>query len=280
MRRDVLELRDFYEGRLGEAAQVMIARKVEEVWGDGAGLDILGVGYATPFIEAFRPAARRVIAAMPGQQGVEPWPPGARNAACLVDEVKLPFANALFDRVLAIHALEEASDAVALLQEMWRVMSPSGRAIVAVAARSGFWAGQESTPFGHGRPFSRRQIEGLLREAELEPTGWTRALYVPPVAWLAGWAEGFEMLGSRLWPPLAGVVLVEAVKQTYAPRARPVRARARRAPGVLAPQPAGAPISKAPQPATRDGLLEARREGPSLAGLSVHFDGPSGDLSQ
>ena len=257
MRRDVLELRDFYAGRLGQAAQAMVGRKVEEVWGDGAGLDILGVGYATPFIEGFRPAARRVIAAMPGQQGVEPWPPGMRNTACLVDEVKLPFANALFDRVLAIHALEEAPDAAALLGEVWRVMSPSGRAIVAVAARSGVWAGQESTPFGHGRPFSRRQIEGLLQEAELEPTGWTRALYAPPIPWLAGWAEWFETLGSRLWPPFAGVVLVEAVKQTYAPRPRPVRARVRLAPGVLNPRPAVAPVSKAPQPVARAGLLES-----------------------
>ena len=55
-------------------------------------------------------------------------------------------------------------------------------------------ANAESTPFGHGRPYSRRQLGELMREAELEPSGWTRALYVPPAPWVAGWAEGFEQV--------------------------------------------------------------------------------------
>ena len=50
---------------------------------------------------------------------------------------------------------------------------------------------------------------------------------------------------------------VEAVKQTYAPRPKPVRARVRLAPGVLNPRPAVAPVSKAPQPAARVRLLES-----------------------
>src|SRR6187399_976831 len=99
MRRDVLELRAFYGTRLGRAAQTMIGRKVGEAWGDVRDLDILGLGYATPFLESLRPRARRTVAAMPAQQGVEVWPNpgGGRNLGCLVDEDALPFANALFD---------------------------------------------------------------------------------------------------------------------------------------------------------------------------------------
>jgi SAM-dependent methyltransferase len=247
VRRDVLDLRQFYAGALGQAAAEMIGRKVVEAWGDAHGLDVLGLGYATPFLGPFLPQARRAVAAMPAQQGVEIWPPQGRNLAGLVDETSLPFANALFDRILVAHAMEEAPDALALLKEVWRVLSPSGRVIVAVAARNGAWANVESTPFGHGRPYSRRQLGELLKAAELEPLGWTRALYVPPVRWLAGWAEGFEQLGSRLWPPFAGVVLVEAVKETYAVKARGVAVRAPVRPGVLSPNPAGAaPISAAP----------------------------------
>ena len=47
MRRDVLQLRQFYATPLGRAARTMVRRKVEEAWGDGHGLDILGLGYAT-----------------------------------------------------------------------------------------------------------------------------------------------------------------------------------------------------------------------------------------
>ena len=227
MRRDVLDLRQFYAGALGGAAREMVARKVAEAWGGLAGLDLLAFGYATPFLEPLAADARRAIAAMPAEQGVEAWPLGARNSSVLVDETALPFPNALFDRILAVHALEESDSPLAVLAELGRVLAPSGRLIVVATARHGLWANAESSPFGHGRPFSRGQLEALVREADLEPAGWTRALYAPPFDWAARWAEGFEQVGARLWPPMAGLILMEAQKQTLAVRPVPVRARAR-----------------------------------------------------
>ena len=50
MRRDILTLRTFYAGPLGRAAIDMVERKLVEAWGDARGLDVLGVGYATPFL--------------------------------------------------------------------------------------------------------------------------------------------------------------------------------------------------------------------------------------
>lgn len=250
MRRDVLELRQFYASDLGRAARAMAERKLREAWGDTRGQDVLALGYATPFMAAIAPLARRVVAAMPAQQGVEVWPSGAKNLATLTPEDSLPFANALFDRILVAHGIEESGDPVTLLREVWRVLAPSGRVIVAVASRNGLWANTERTPFGHGRPYTRSQLAELLREAELEPSGWTRALYVPPVNGLARWAEGFEQVGSRLWPGFAGLLLMEAVKQTYAVKPVGVRAKARIARPVLSPRPAGAPVSRAPKGAS------------------------------
>jgi SAM-dependent methyltransferase len=236
MRRDVLDLREFYAGALGAAAREMVSRKVAEAWGSLSGLDLLAFGYATPFVERVSAGARRVIAAMPAQQGVEAWPLGGKNDAVLVDETALPLPNALFDRVLAVHALEESDSPLRLLTEIGRVLAPSGRLIVVATARHGPWTNAESSPFGHGRPFSRRQLEALVREADLEPAGWTRALYAPPFDWAARWAEGFEQAGARLWPAFAGLILMEAQKQTLAVRPIPVRARARVfAPGALRP---------------------------------------------
>ena len=237
MRRDVLDLRQFYASDLGRAARAMVGRKVIETWGDAHGLDVLALGYATPFLDHLREAPRRTVAAMPAQQGVEAWPAGGRNLACLADEFALPLPNALFDRVLVAHGLEESDDPGAFLDEVWRVLAPSGRVIIVAAARMGLWADAEHTPFGHGRPFTRHQLEILVREAELEPLAWSRALYVPPVAGMMRFAEGFELVGSKLWPGLSGLILLEAVKQTFAVKPKPLRVRAR-VPGGLLPAPA------------------------------------------
>ncbi len=252
MRRDVLDLRAFYASPLGRAAQAMLAAKIGEAWGACANLDVLGLGYSTPFLDQPLQRARRAIAVSPAAQGAEVWPQSERNLAVLADEEALPFSQAQFDRVLAVHALEEAGDPSRLLREISRVLSPSGRAIVAVAARHGLWTHAEKTPFGHGRPYTRRQLEALLIDAELEPTGWTRALYVPPVAWAAPWAEGVEQVGARLWPGFSGVILMEATKPMFAlrPQGKPARAR------VFAPvlNPAGAPIPTANSPSPRCAL--------------------------
>jgi len=250
MRQGVLELREFYGAPLGRVAREMVSRKVAEAWGDTRGLDLLALGYATPFLDGLGGDARRAVAVMPAAQGVESWPAGEKNRACLAEEGALPLPNALFDRVLAIHALEESDNPLTVLTEICRVMAPSGRVILAVTARHGFWANAENSPFGHGRPFSRRQLERLVREAELYPVNWTRALYAPPFAWAARWAEGFEQAGALLWPRFAGVILMEAIKQTFAvrPKGRVARTPLRALPS-FAPVPARGKIAHILTPA-------------------------------
>ena len=250
MRREISELQRFYADPLGLAVQTMVGRQLAEAWQDARGLDVLGFGYATPFLEPFRAEARRVVAAMPERQGVEVWPTSdqgwtERNLTCLTPETRLPFPNAMFDRVLMVHALEEADEPQALLAEVRRVLAPSGRLIVVTASRTGVWSLAEDTPFGHGRPFTRSQLEGAVREAGLEPIAWSRALYAPPLRFFAPWAEAIEQIGSRLAPPLSGLVMLEAVKQTFAVKPR----------GAVAPafaRPAFRPVpSPVPLGATR-----------------------------
>jgi SAM-dependent methyltransferase len=243
MRQDVLELRRFYASPLGREVARLIDRKVTEAWGSVSGLDVLGIGYATPLLA--EAGQRRRIAAMPAAQGVEVWPADAPALSCLVNDAALPFPNALFDRVVALHALEESDDPGELLREVGRVLAPTGRLIVAVTARHGLWADAETTPFGQGRPFSRAQLERHLIEAELQPLGWTRALYAPPLESVHQWAGAFERLGARLWPPFAGLILMEATKQTYAVVPRAVRQQVRATPVFQ------------PAPVTRDAGLAA-----------------------
>ena len=238
MRRGIDDLRTFYGEPTGALARRLVARRLDDAWGEATGCDVLGVGYATPWLDAFV-GARRVVAAMPSGQGVELWPVTGRNRTLLVDDRRLPFAAGSFDRVLLIHALEEADDPTALLTEAVRALAPAGRIILAVAARGGLWARAETTPFGHGRPFTRGQLERLVRQVGLEPTAWSQTLYTPPWTPLLGLADGIEQIGRHIAPGAAGVILLEASRQAYA-RVRPGSATARvRAPAtVLAPQPA------------------------------------------
>lgn len=238
MRRAIEDLRTFYGEPTGALVRRLLARRLDDAWGEANGCDVLGIGYATPWLDGFV-GARRVIAAMPSGQGVELWPAAGRNRTLLVDDRRLPFAAGSFDRVLLVHALEEADDPTQLLNEAVRALAPAGRIILAVAARGGLWARAEATPFGHGRPFTRGQLERLVRAAGLEPTAWSQTLYVPPWPPLLGLADGFEQVGRRIAPGFAGVILLEATRQAYAyvrPTgvARRVRAEVR----GLQPQPA------------------------------------------
>src|SRR5216683_2748512 len=159
--------------------------------------------------------------------------------AALVDELEMPLPDSAIDRVLLVHALEMAHDPTALLREVWRVLTAGGRLLIVVPNRRGVWARLDTTPFGHGRPYSRLQITHLLREAWFTPTGWGDALHVPPVArgWFLRSAVAWERAGSAVATPFAGVHIVEATKQVY----RAVPARRQRARLVPALEPALVP---------------------------------------
>jgi SAM-dependent methyltransferase len=222
MRVDVLALQRFYASQLGEAARRAAARRLAALWPHADGLDVLGVGYATPYLEQYRAGARRVAALMPAEQGVEPWPGGGSGLSVLSEEGRLPFIDAVFDRVLMVHALEESNVPAQLLREIWRVMAPEGRLVVIAANRWSYWAQSDATPFGHGRPFSRHQLAALLADSMFEPVASARALYAPPATWspLVRSADAFERVGEFVWPALGGLVLMEAVKRLYASTAR------------------------------------------------------------
>lgn len=222
MRTEVTEIDRFYRSVRGEAARAMVLRRLEALWPDVKGLDMLGYGFAAPYLEPFRGTARRAVAFMPSTQGAIAWPDrhGERCASALGEETRLPFAEALFDRIIAVHALEEADDLQRLLRELWRVLAPEGRLVIVAAHRSGAWARVDATPFGHGRPFSRGQLSRLLGGALFEPVAWARALYAPPWPAFCGprVSDMFESAGERFWPGFGGLILVEAIKHVGAVR--------------------------------------------------------------
>ena len=177
---DVIDLRSFYSSSLGEVARRVVHKIVRQRFSNCSGYSILGVGYATPYLEVFREEAVRVLAFMPAEQGVVNWPASGLSSSALVETTDMPLPNSCIDRALVIHALEITEHPRDLLAEIWRILTPGGRVIVVVPGRSGLWARLDRTPFGHGRPYSRGQLAELMRESLFSPTHWSEALYIPP----------------------------------------------------------------------------------------------------
>jgi len=215
---DAVDLRDFYASSLGRVARRMIGRRLRALWPDLRGMDVVGLGYAAPFLGVFRAEARRVLAMMPAAQGVLRWPVDAPCLTALAEETALPLADRSVDRLLLVHALECAEHTRPMMREIWRVLADGGKLIVIVPNRRGLWAQFERTPFGHGRPYTPAQLSRTLRDTLFTPYQSAAALYIPPVRsrMLLSSAGAWEEVGQRWFPSFAGVVLFEASKQIFA----------------------------------------------------------------
>lgn len=228
MHLDITDLLNFYETPLGRCAEVAIAERVNSLWGSLSGLDVLGIGYAPPFLHHLKGDPRRIVTHMSARQGGHSWSwREGLNSAVISRDRQLPFMDAVFDRVLIVHAIEETAAAPSFLREVWRVCAPEARVIVVAPNRTGAWALSDHTPFGHGRPYSHRQIKRLMRDALIEPTAWTRSLYTPPLDWsiFTSSSDGWERAGEIFINGLGGVNLVEGIKRVQIEPGAPGRAR-------------------------------------------------------
>ena len=218
MHNDVAELRDFYAGPLGHVVRRLLVRHIRARWPTVKGDTLVGLGFAPPYLAGLRREATRVAALMPAGQGALVWPRQGGVLSVLTEEDRLPLPDASVDKLLAVHCLENAERVRPLLREIWRVLAPQGSLVVIVPNRRGVWARIDTTPFGQGRPYSRRQLTQLLEDALLTPVQWSSALFLPPFyhRLLLRSAVPLERIGARLTPAFAGVVIVEAKKEIEA----------------------------------------------------------------
>lgn len=238
MTPDVRLLIDFYKSPLGKMSRALLREQVLRFAGDVRGQRVLGLGFATPYMRFTLDKAERVLAFMPARQGSSAWPREGPSHTVLCDPQEMPLTDAAVDLIIAIHAFEHAADAEELMRELWRVAAPNARLIVVVPRRRGLWAGADNTPFGAGNPYSRGQLDKLLREHSFVPLAWREALYLPPSQrrLILRSARFFERAGRLFGPALAGTICVVAKKELFPAIPRRKRAeRYVRVPG-LAPQ--------------------------------------------
>lgn len=213
----VYDLRAFYECKRGRIIQPLLQERILALWPDVKDMRLMGAGYALPYMEPYLETAERSFAVMPAQFGVHAWTPQQKNLACIAAEDELPVETESIDRILAVHGLEYSDHTEPCLQEYWRVLKSTGRILLVVPNRRGFWARAEWSPFGHGTPFSASQLTRILRENLFVIERVERALYVPALrsSMLLRSCVPFERYGRYFMGGMSGVLLVEASKQLY-----------------------------------------------------------------
>jgi SAM-dependent methyltransferase len=237
MHLDVQDLRNFYyRSTLGRAAQASVRAAMLELWPEAKGQTVAGFGFAVPLLRPYLDDARRVVALMPGPQGVMPWPAGLPNVSVLCEESLWPLETGHVDKLIVMHGLEATDQPTQLLEECFRVLGPGGKALFVVPNRAGLWSRSDRTPFGYGRPYTVGQLEAQLRQHLFLPERLRAALYQPPSSkrfWLRA-GPLIEKMGTRLPTVLAGgVFIVEVSKRVQPPRGSSVKDLARRPIGAL-----------------------------------------------
>jgi len=217
MSTDVTRLIEFYKSPLGKISRALVREEVVRLSGNVRGLRVLGLGFATPYLRFALDKAERVLAFMPARQGASAWPREGPSHTVLCDPLEMPLTDAAVDLIIAVHAFEHIADAEELMRELWRVSAPNARLLIVVPRRRGMWAQADNTPFGDGHPYSRSQLERLLRAHSFVPEHWRDALYLPPSqrALVLKSTRLFERIGRILMPMFSGVMVVSARKQLF-----------------------------------------------------------------
>ena len=255
MHLDVQDLRNFYYRQtLGRSVQRVLMQEMLRLWPDVSGQTVAGFGFAIPLLRPFLSKSRRVIALMPGPQGVMAWPTAQDNVAVLCEEARWPIDTGHIDRLVVLHGLETSDDQSAVLSEAFRVLGPGGRAIFIVPNRVGLWSRSDMTPMGYGRPYTSGQLETQLRIQGFLPEKSLTALYQPP-SFKRRWQRfgGVVERFGRSFPFLAGGMLIlEASKRVHPATGSKIGTAAKKSIGVLG----GLTVGK-PKPALQSEILRS-----------------------
>ncbi len=71
---DVVELREFYASPLGNATRRLLAAKLKPRLGSLNDACVMGMGFATPYLDDLPSETKRTLAFMMARQGVIHWP--------------------------------------------------------------------------------------------------------------------------------------------------------------------------------------------------------------
>lgn len=209
----------FYKTKIGRVVRRIVRARIGSLWPHLDGLRVMGCGYAAPYLQPYMREAERVFS-LSGDVNSEAWPSGegVLNRLCVTNSEHFPLENSSIDRAIIVHGYEIMSGPSAYMAEVHRVLKPEGQVLLVVPNRNGWWMKAEWSPFGHGQPFTRRQICRALQEYGFVCEAIEGALFIPPVKFnvLLRSARALEAFGRFVVPAFAGVHVIEARKEVFA----------------------------------------------------------------
>ncbi len=221
------DLKSFYNAFSGRVIRKILRMHIGGLWPETKNLNVMGYGYALPYLRPYMDESQTIYNVMPAQLGVHEWPPNEPNLVCLSEENALPLPTNSVDRIIMVHGLEFLDFPESSFEELWRVLKSSGRIVLVVPNRMGLWARADWNPFGQGKPYSARQVETFLKDNLFVHEQTSYALFSPPFQnnLLLRAAHIFEKMGRYLYPALGGVTIIEASKQLYAGKGKAVTSK-------------------------------------------------------
>ena len=223
---DVGKINTFYNHSHGQMVAKLLREDLSNIWEPSKTTSNLAIGF--PFY--FFPEDIICPVLMPVEIGGIAWAHNQEIYTAIIDSNSWPLESDSIDCIFISHALEFIPDHHSFLMEAGRVLKSAGKLILMVPHRRGLWLRTETTPFGHGTPFSKGQIFRLLKNTGLNPEKCTSSLFLPPFAYKLPEAlsNQIEIVGEHLLQLLGGVLIVEATKMVYAePKKNRAKTKAR-----------------------------------------------------
>ncbi len=215
-------------GRRTERLEVELVLSLAELHGGQRVLDV-GTGDGTYALEAARRGAS-VIGLDTSSSMLTAAETRARAAGLHIDVhagsvTALPFADASFDRALAVTVLCFVDDPARALAEMARVTKPGGRVIVGELHRWSIWAAKRKLaallrggPWRDVHFWSRGQLRALAEGAGLRVRAVRGAVFYPPSSWAARVGVSIDPWLGRIDAPGAAFVALAADRPASSPR--------------------------------------------------------------
>ncbi len=120
------------------------------------------------------------------------------------DALRLPFADASLDLIVAYDVLEHIEDDTRVVHEIHRTLRPGATALIAVPADPKLWSAHDEA-VGHVRRYTRDTLTKVLEEGgmELDDIGSWNVLLRPVAAWRRRSSTASDLTPMAPWLNLA-----------------------------------------------------------------------------